>query len=351
MKILFVGGTFDRNGGRASGLVKEFSNLLDCRLFNGGRYEELAEILETVKNYDVVFWWANVPNDLPKVRDVKAVNPHALLVSSKRNDGSKYNFAQLINRALEAKSNLVIEFQKTEYGIFTMRAFDPLGAVWYTGTAIADCAKAVMNRLVFLKSITRIGSRSMGEAINVPEQPPFFEIVKDAAETFHHIIQPDPQVTRFLGNSSFRCQRGFPSFRGDDMIYVSRRNVDKRFIDKDHFVGSILLDDGSVGYYGEHKPSVDTPIQLRLYTIFPQINYMIHAHCYVEGAPFTATAIPCGAIEEVKEIMAVIGRDNNETYYAINLIGHGCIVMAHSVEQLKGIPFISRLTPEIMERS
>ena len=134
-------------------------------------------------------------------------------------------------------------------------------------------------------------------------------------------------MTRFLGNSSFRCQRGFPSFRGNkDIIFVSRRNVDKRFIDKDHFVGSVLLEDGSVGYYGEYKPSVDTPIQLRLYNLLPKINFMIHSHCYINAAPFTKTPVPCGAVEEVDEIMEIIGQGRSQPFYAINLIGHGLLL-------------------------
>ena len=35
------------------------------------------------------------------------------------------------------------------------------------------------------------------------------------------------------------------------------------------------------------KPSVDSSIQVRLYRILPEINYIVHAHCYAEGAPFT----------------------------------------------------------------
>ena len=37
---------------------------------NGGNYEYLKELVEKAKNYEVIFWMANVPNELEKVRDV-----------------------------------------------------------------------------------------------------------------------------------------------------------------------------------------------------------------------------------------------------------------------------------------
>ena len=86
---------------------------------------------------------------------------------------------------------------------------------------------------------------------------------------------------------------------------MSRRNVDKRYIEQEAFVPCYMDDTGNVLYYGPYKPSVDTPIQVRLYKYFPRINYMLHSHVYVKGAPFTSKAIPCGGIQEVTEIMRV----------------------------------------------
>ena len=73
---------------------------------------------------------------------------------------------------------------------------------------------------------------------------------------------------------------------------------------------------------------------------------MIHAHVYIKDAPFTKHNIPCGGIEEVREILDVVGRNLNKDFYAINLIGHGCIVMAKKAEQLKNLEYISRRMPE-----
>ena len=73
---------------------------------------------------------------------------------------------------------------------------------------------------------------------------------------------------------------------------------------------------------------------------------MIHAHVYIDGAPFTKSMVPCGGLEEVEEVMSVI-EDEAKDFYAINLIGHGCIIMTNRVEQLKDLPYISRKLPEI----
>lgn len=363
MKILIVGGSFDHNGGRPSSLVDKFVKEIDkyliqyyiktkeknnLNIYNGGYFKSIEAILEDCKNADVVLWWANVPNDYPKIRDVKEINPKCMLVTSKRNDNEKYNFSELINRALGAKANLCIEFSKGNDGIFNMMVFDPLGNNWYSGSSIEECTKEMMNRLLFLKDITRQGCKQVDDFIEIPNEEKFFDLIKENAEVFHELINPAPGVTRFLGNSSFRCQRGFPSFKKDKIVYMSQRNVDKRYIGKEAFV-PVYLENGNIFYQGEKKPSVDTPIQLRLYDKLPNIQYMMHSHVYIEGAPFTKNMVPCGGIEEVDEVLNTILEEYgtlDAPFYAINLIGHGSIVMGKEVELMKDIPYISRIVPE-----
>lgn len=348
--MLIVGGTFDDSGGKPSSVVNKvveamLAENLDVKLYNGGYFDQVESIIEDCKYFDYILWWANVPNDKPKIRNVKDINPRAMLVTSKRNDNNKYSFAELINRALGAKANLCVQFSKVE-DKFTMMLFDPLGNSWYSGEDICKMCHVLSVRLKYLRSITRQGCAHAEGKVDVPNESEFFDLVRGYADTFHELIKPDSAVTRFLGNSSFRCQRGFPSFRKDDYIYVSRRNVDKRYIDREAFVPVKLEEDTTLYYYGDSKPSVDTPIQARLYNLLPNINYMIHAHVYIDGAPFTKCMVPCGGLEEVEEVMNAIGEYTEEDFYAINLIGHGCIVMAKNVEQLKCLHYISRQMPE-----
>ena len=96
-KILIVGGTFDKEGGRPSKLVDSIiiemlkDARFECTCINGGLVSDLHHIIfPSVIEYDVVLWFANVPNDEVKIRDVKAYNPKCILIMSKRNDNAKF---------------------------------------------------------------------------------------------------------------------------------------------------------------------------------------------------------------------------------------------------------------------
>lgn len=377
--VLIVGGTFDNAGGKPSGLINSIISHIsedpevNVTSVNGGWVEDLHhEILPTVVAYKVVLWFANVSNNEVKLRDVKAINPKCILITSKRNDGEKYTFAELISRALAIKANLTIEFVKDSDGLFNMMLFDPLGNVFYDGFMVDEMCDKLLKRVKELLRFTRVPSvQDTNEAPNVLEETDFFNFAHSCADIFHNLIRPAKGTERFLGNMSFRCQNGFPSFRGENgIIYVSRRNVDKSDISAASFVPTYLDDTNTVKYFGENKPSVDTPVQLRLYKYFPWANYMIHAHCYVDiqdmpdvMAFSTTRPIPCGALEEVEEILEryVFWDDlwksyhNGETPHllAINLVGHGCILIAKDIEILKELQkhkdncFVARQLPEV----
>ena len=378
-KVLIVGGTFDNEGGRPSGLIKSInSELIKCNEFsvlcyNGGMVECLhKDILPSVKHYEVVLWFANVPNEEDKLRDVKAINPKALLITSKRNDDNKYTFAELISRALSIKANLTVEFSKQD-DKFNMMLFDPLGNVFYNGIEVSELCARLIDRTKQLLTFTRVPSiqDTDNEVPVVPEETEFFDFAHSCADIFHNLIRPAKGTERFLGNMSFRCQNGFPSFRGENgIIYVSRRNVDKSDINAASFVPTYLDENLTTKYFGENKPSVDTPVQLRLYKLFPWANYMLHAHCFVDttGIPDTLqyntyTPVPCGALEEVDEIWGPYVNKGHlwEACYnkqprlvAINLCGHGCILIAKDIEILRELQkhkdncFVQRPTPEVV---
>lgn len=386
MKILLVGGNWDKDGGRPSRIVSGFSDVLktlghgvDVR--NGGDYADLQGILDSTPGYDAVFWFANVPNDLPKVRDVKEVAPYVMLVTSKRNDGGKHPDNALVGRALASKSNLLFEFRKDD-DRFRVRVIDPLACVWYEGYDMENAIATAMDRLTYLASITRqrttqsqdtskglvlswyfdqfkTPEEQSGSVIQVPDQQPFVDLIHKYAERLQEIAPLPPDAVRFLGNASMkplppqvgRCGKSMPSFKVDGMVFVSRRNVPKQFIELDDFV-PVWLDEPSTGspfrkifYAGEDKPSVDSPVQIRLYEALSNIRYMVHTHAYIPGAPSTGYAIPCGAVEEVDEVLRLIDtefKSRDLTRYALNLFGHGSIIMADTVEGLEGYRFEPR---------
>lgn len=371
-RILFVGGNWDLNDGRKSKIVEEFAKFLpNVAVYNGGNFNDLNDILESCVNYDIVLWWANVSNDLPKIRNVKDINYKVMLVSSKRNVDGKYSFQDLLQRSFSLKSNLTIEFSKVDNKYY-MRLFDSLGNMWYEGFSIKMCSKILIKRLNFIRSITRESTLSNEDNVGalawffnmfkdemyesndnpfVPIKEEFLEIVRNYAYKFAEATFETKDVKRFLGNASFRCPKGFPSFRDGKYIFVSKRNVNKEFIGIKEFV-PVYLEDGKLFYCGDNKPSVDSPIQVRLYSLLPNINYMIHSHCYIENAPYTDVALPCGALEEIDEIKKVIKKyydnDYHKDFYVVNLLGHGSIMMSNKASQLKNIRMVGRRLPEKM---
>jgi ribulose-5-phosphate 4-epimerase/fuculose-1-phosphate aldolase len=130
-------------------------------------------------------------------------------------------------------------------------------------------------------------------------------------------------------------------------MYISQRDVDKRYIDQAHFVAVDLgyyVRNQTVGYYGNVKPSVDAPVQARLYLNYPNIRCMVHAHVYVRDAPFTSQKLPCGAIEECEEIYNAVPTMDTPRFI-VNLKGHGCLVAGADFTDIAG-QFYARPTPE-----
>lgn len=125
---------------------------------------------------------------------------------------------------------------------------------------------------------------------------------------------------------------------------VSQRDVDKRYIGPDAFV-AVSTASREVQYHGVRKPSVDTPIQLALYAYYPRVRYMLHSHTYIEGAPMTAEPVPCGAIEEAAEVTALVP-SHDACDFAVNLRGHGSIVLASNLDTLRSQPWVPRPVPE-----
>jgi len=378
MKYLFVGGTFSETGGKSSKYMTELmyglvgsglhygpdtSGSEECH-YNGGDFETLDYLLSKTKNCDVVFWFANVENNSSRkiVEDIKVKNPKCILITSKRNDNDKYNFQEIISHALKIKSNLVVEFKK-QNNLINATILDPLGNVFIQNSSdIKLVGKTLWNRVKELLTFTRVESVRIGsipDYLKLSKEPDydagtdvFYDLVKKYAKTYHNLIHPK-NTERLLGNCSFRCENGFPSFRnpnGLGIIYVSKRNIDKREIGGEGFVPIVLTDDhNKIYYFGNEKPSIDAPVQVRLYNYYKNVNFILHSHTYIDSKRMSRTKriIPCGAIEEFDEIVELIHENVGNAY--INLKGHGSLVFAENVRFLRDIPYVARNLPEVVE--
>jgi hypothetical protein len=356
MKTLIVVGDFDDAKGRPSSFGKEFAEEYRIRettnehvVFNGGQFADLERIV--FANFDTIIWFANVPNDKPKlIREIKKNNPTCMLVTSKRNDLGKYSFAELINRTLQTKSNLLVEFKLEsrgtliDYSCITSSIYDPLGNCFLGGSAsIPLLVDVLVTRLEVLHSFTRQNSIRIGEALPFPvTRSDFLPLVREYANKFHKFL---PTTDRFVGNASFRCASGFPSFRDGRLVFVSKRNIDKCGIDENGFV-AVRKGVNCVEYYGDNKPSVDTPVQLALYDNYRHVNFMIHSHAYVKDAPFVTKIIPCGALQEFDAVRTLVPHSSCNWFF-VNLLGHGSICAAEKFDMLANIRYVPRPLPEI----
>jgi hypothetical protein len=353
-RVLLVGGDFSENP-RPSGYVRKLHEelsklgLFQIMYHNGGSIAVLEGYVQKANDFDIIMWFANVPNTYTKsVNLIKGVNPNVILVTSKNNMEGIYSYPQIVSRMLATKANLSLVFTKaSEDGKVQCTVLDPLANAYALNELdVSKVASTLAQRAIELHSFVRVGSVQSGEHVVAPINESFFNIARSFAELFHSLIHAG-ETDRYLGNLSFRCTRGFPTFKHEDLIYVSRRNIDKRSIGRDGFVAvTPELVNGKVSYYGDAKPSVDTPVQIELYKKYPSIKYMLHSHVYITGGIFTKEKIPCGAVEEVDSICQVLPPGEDVMYASINLLGHGSIVMANSLTYFDQISYYGRDIPE-----
>lgn len=340
--IIYVGGSFDDYGGRFSKIAHAVFKGIDLpgsHYINGGCFKDLEEIVREVKGYDLIYWFADIPNDKPKlVGKIKQLNKKCVLITSKRNIDDKYSLQDILYKALGVKSNLLVEFTQ-DHGRYHGRVIDPLGNVFLNfNDDFKLIGRILGKRAKELSTYTRVSSRSVGKNLEVPDEKGFFEAIKHYAGVFHDLIHSHPKATnRFFGNASFMEA---------NVVFVSRRNIDKRFIGKEGFVA--VKPELPVQFYGSTKPSVDTPIQVRLYQHYPKIKYLLHSHAYVKNAPFTKNLVPCGALEEADEILGLFP-DKDTINFAVNLRGHGSLLLVSGVNNLENINYYARTMPEIHE--
>lgn len=356
MRAMIVGGTFDRDGGRASKIVGELARAAGWPAANGGTLEQIENF--DFNSCDALLWMPNVDNAEKKILPwIKEKNGKLLLISTKRVVEKQYHEMDVIGRLLKTRSNLgiMIERPRAEEGQagggrYRFKLLDPLGNQFCDTADIPVLAAALTARVAEIRALTRIGSVKTGEARSSGVEPEFVKrVIKLGDEFSRHVNAVNP--ARFLGNASTRrttrCCHGFPAQRGGggDVYLVSRRNVDKQTMSAEDFV-EVGKDEDLVRYYGDRKPSVDSPIQIRLFNRYANVNYIVHGHVYVDGAPSTHSKVPCGHVEEFGEIAAIVP-DKNAAGFCVNLKGHGCLIMAKELEFLDGVKFIGRPFPEV----
>ena len=222
MKLQVVCGRWDSGKGHSSVVgelitegIKE--TIKDVDLYNGGNIDAIPHLKDLTVEYNAVLWMPQISNSVDEkfVDEIKKLNKACVLITSKRNDG-QYSFPDVVNHALKKHSNLIIEVSAIEDehdrpSVFKTRLFDPLGNVFQDWTFdFYVLGRQIGKRVKELIQFTRFGSTQVGDAIEVPNEEGFFKLVKERAERFGELVPNVSNPARFLGNASFRCQRGFP---------------------------------------------------------------------------------------------------------------------------------------------
>ncbi|MFA5040177.1 MAG: hypothetical protein WC464_00900 [Bdellovibrionales bacterium] len=330
---IIVGGTFDYNGGKASRLIASMADGTGWECVNGGNLSALTEI--DFKKYGAAVWMPNIDNAEKKILpDIKKNNPGLLLISSKRAIEKHYTPFDVVSWLPKSRSSLGIMIDKPN-GRHRFRLLDPIGNQYCNTTHIEKLSGALLARVNYLSSLTRIGSKSIGVEKKDKLLPPaeFVRLVREYGDEFSKIINGINSGDDTSTERITRCCYGFPAFRGDSYYLVSPRSLGGRTMEANDYI-AVHTGELRIDYYGDAKPTVDAPIQVRLFNYYKSVNYMIHGHVSIEDAPTTRSKISCGYIEEVDEIKELFP-SRDEANFSVCLKGHGFLIMARDLGYLQ----------------
>jgi hypothetical protein len=154
--FLLVGGAFDETGGRPSGYFRKFAAAFSAntsrttQVINGGSYADLVALLDRATNVTHLFWFADIPNELPKILpELRARFPALTLVQSKNNRPPReYTREQLIERMRASGSQYLLEFTLGEMGNVLATLLSAEGVPCFEGESdIEKAARATANVL------------------------------------------------------------------------------------------------------------------------------------------------------------------------------------------------------------
>ena len=321
MKILIVGGDFGTYPKSSSIITKLASYFENTTVLNGGSVDEILNAASNCATYDLIIWMPNITNEIEKTYPKKGRG--AVLFCSKvlRENRSE---ADAIARIFRMNGNGVLAISKEE-NLFLFKLIDALGNCWIKTSELNLLAEKMLELTAWTRASIRTATKTAEFEFPVyPEElEKLVELNKIVADNFEAI------GIRYFGNVSTRCMKMFPSIRLDSVyMMVSKRNSDKQRLSIDDFVKVRYQND--IEYIGTDKPSVDTAIQLNIYKNFPNINFIIHGHGYIDNMPYTKRYFPCGDLREFEELRPLL-HDNG----IVNLINHGFIIFANNIIQME----------------
>lgn len=319
MKTIIVGGFWGETP-KVSSIITKLSKLFaEIDVFNSGTFEELKHVATLVPNYDLVIWMPDISNDNEEIQVFKKIGSVMIVSKVLRENRTRID---AVTRIFKFGANGVIAINKNNSN-FNFELIDALDNTWIDSTDLFDLHQGIIELTNWTNSAVREGTLRLKSPIDT-----LIAINKQVQ------FESAKQNIRYFGNLSTRCTKMFPSLRTvSNSYYVSGRNSDKTSLSFTDMV-EVSRVNNMLRYIGERKPSVDTPVQVKLYEILKNINFFIHGHTFIEDAPITEHYYPCGDLREVPEICALI-KDSN--YGVINLKNHGFLIYADTLENLQSV--------------
>lgn len=336
MKIQIVGGNFDRENGRHSGIVNKIYNNINflndyidtTEIINGGNISQLPKQLDS----DLTIWMPNISNEEEKNYPIKKKGS-VLICSKLMHEGVKITDA--VSRIFKLHGNAVIcIYPPIQSSLYKFELRDALNNIWYNGYSIDSLIISIFSFTIFTSKAKRI--QTTQNNLDKELYKDTFNIYKQDLQQLINInkkLQNHIQTScgnRFFGNLSTRCQKLFPTLKTNEGMFVSPRNINKESITPEDMI--LYINDT---YYGDRKPSVDSPTQWRLYNNLPNINYMIHGHATFIHPDIETTQnyCLCGDINEVYEVLMLVNK--TEYVFCINLKNHGFLIGADTIDHLQ----------------
>lgn len=319
MITLICGGNIKT--GRPSKIVQMISNGFDrAFLFNG-------TVPERIDKANLTIWMPDIGNEVDKKYPKKRIGS-VLICSKVMRTG--YTDMDAISRIFKMNGNGVIKVYRDE-NPFKFQLTDALGNNWTGKTDnIQEIVQGIKSLYYWTEGSIRKSLKHGPGNYTSELSEDFVQIIRRVAEKAKKGIG-----TRFFGNYSTRCTKLFPSERRANGFLFSPRNVNKESIESDDCV---YCEEDM--YFGDRKPSVDTPVQIEVYKAFPDINYIIHGHAFIKNRPTTRSYFPCGDLREVNKIVNLIYAGHS----VMNLLNHGFLITGSTVKSIENIVECSEFT-------
>jgi len=82
------------------------------------------------------------------------------------------------------------------------------------------------------------------------------------------------------------------------------------------------------------RASVDAIEHYLIYSTFPEVKAIVHAHAWMEGAICTRQNYPCGTRELAQEVVELLKQADDPSRAVVGLKNHGLTITGHSLDEI-----------------